>query len=86
MALRRYPVWDDPEIDDWRDDYFGDPERCFPLGAIVGIGAIGLLAFCRPRRSCRPRFGFFAGSCYPFLSCTPTYICAPRSCFPAPLF
>lgn len=91
MALHRYPVWEDPEIDDWRDAAPSAP-RCFPLGAIVGIGAVGLLAFCRPRRfhHCYPRLGYFYGgypyNCYPYTSCTPTYICYPRSCFPYPLY
>lgn len=73
--MHRYPYWEPPEIDDWRYAYPDYPERCFPLAAVLGIGAIGLLASCRPRRYC-----------HPFLSCTPTYICAPRSCFPAPLY
>ncbi len=84
MYPRRYPIWEDPEIEDWRDGYPYDYSRlCFPLAAIGTVGLIGALANCRPRFGCRPRFdcfpsGCFPFRCYPYHSCTPTYICYPR--------
>ncbi len=78
MYPRRYPVWEDPEIYEWRDDYPDDYSRlCFPLAAIGTIGIVGALAFCRPRSGCFP-YGCFPYRCYPYRSCTPTYICYPR--------
>ncbi len=80
----RYPGWEAPEIEDWRD--YDPPDyqpRCSPLFAIGALGIVGALAFCRPRSGCRPRFGCFPFGCfpyrcYPYASCSPTYICYPR--------
>lgn len=73
MYPRRYPLWEDPEIEDWRDDYPDDYSRlCFPLAAIGALGIVGALAYCRPRYGCYP-YG-----CFPYRSCSPTYICYPR--------
>ncbi len=84
MIVRPYPRWEPPEIDEW-DDYPSDyASRCFPFAALAlgTVGVVGAFAFCRPRRRCRPFFGYAYDDCRPFLSCSPTYICYPRTCYP----
>lgn len=90
---RHHPYWEEPEFEDWDDtpERGEDDERCAPLAALA-VAALGIYAFCSPRRycrprycyprSCRPRYDCYPLGCYPFLSCTPTYICYPRTCYP----
>ncbi|MDT8900745.1 hypothetical protein [Anaeroselena agilis] len=83
MYQRPYPLWEDPEIDEWRENYPDEyAPRCFPIIAIGTIGIVGAVALCRPRQGCYP-YGCYPYRCYPYRSCTPTHICYPRrACLP----
>lgn len=83
MANKRRSSWEEPEIEEWFDEYIEweqepntrNERQLFPF--VLGLG-LGLGFGCRPRRNCSPRFD----NCRPFWYCHPRRWCFPRPCFP----